>query len=85
MTGSDGIGLTGSGSASVDIADSDFAACALAGATFTEECTGRLVNCSVTDSKGRGVVHNGLVDLVSLRTSLPVVRQAEQPAEPAPP
>ncbi|WP_406058053.1 right-handed parallel beta-helix repeat-containing protein [Streptomyces sp. NBC_01077] len=84
VTGSDGIGLTGSGSASVDIADSDFAACALAGATFTEECTGRLVNCSVTDSKGRGVVHNGLVDLVSLRTSLPVVRQAEQPAEPAP-
>ncbi|WP_137991816.1 right-handed parallel beta-helix repeat-containing protein [Streptomyces vilmorinianum] len=84
VTGSDGIGLCGKDTAYLDVANSTFADCALAGAVFQEECGGRLVDCSVSGTQGQAVQHNGRVDLVALRTTLAVVRTADHPAEPAP-
>ncbi|MFF8604798.1 right-handed parallel beta-helix repeat-containing protein [Streptomyces sp. NPDC015346] len=75
VTGSGALGLYGRDSAYVDVADSEFAECASAGAGFDDTCGGRLVDCVVSGTEGVAVRDNGLVDLVSLRTSLPVVRQ----------
>ncbi|MEU6879537.1 right-handed parallel beta-helix repeat-containing protein [Streptomyces sp. NPDC046712] len=83
VTGSDGIGLCGKDSAYLDVAESAFADCAIAGAVFDDECGGRLADCSVTGTRGKGVQHNGRVDLVALHTSLPVVRKPDRQAEPA--
>ncbi|MFB7354400.1 right-handed parallel beta-helix repeat-containing protein [Streptomyces gardneri] len=88
VTGSEGLGLFGTGSAYLDVVDSTFTDCAVAGASFDEKAAGRLAGCTVdsTDgASGTGAVavrHNGLVDLTSLRTSLPVVRHKEKPATP---
>ncbi|OQD53560.1 stage V sporulation protein K [Streptomyces phaeoluteigriseus] len=83
VTGSEAFGLCGTESAYVDVADSRFDDCAAAGVTFDESGGGRLVNCSVTGTRGVGVQHNGRVDLVSLHTSRPVVERVPEPA-PAP-
>ncbi|MFI9207246.1 right-handed parallel beta-helix repeat-containing protein [Streptomyces sp. NPDC053253] len=81
VTGSEGLGAFGTGSAYVDITDGTFTDCAVA-ASFDEKAAGRLVDCVVNGTGGVAVRHNGLVDLVSLRTSLPVVRHKEKPAAP---
>jgi hypothetical protein len=52
------------------------------GARFEDRCGGRLVDCAVNGTQGAAVLHNGRVDLASLRTSLPVVEQPEEPAGP---
>lgn len=80
VTGSEAFGLCGTESAYVDVADSRFDDCAAAGVTFDESGGGRLVNCSVTGTRGVGVQHNGRVDLVSLHTSRPVVERVPEPA-----
>ncbi|MCX4980764.1 right-handed parallel beta-helix repeat-containing protein [Streptomyces sp. NBC_00572] len=84
VTDSEGIGLCGRDASYVDVAHSTFADCAVAGAVFDHGCSGRLVDCSVSGTKGKAVQHNGNVELVSLRTSLPVVRKSAPPAEPPP-
>ncbi|MGW7366667.1 right-handed parallel beta-helix repeat-containing protein [Streptomyces sp. NPDC054841] len=81
VTGSDALGLAGKDSAYLDVADSEFADCAHVGATFQDLSAGRLVDCSVTGTRGVAVQDNGRVDLVALRTSLPVVKQIEEPVE----
>ncbi|MFE7648812.1 right-handed parallel beta-helix repeat-containing protein [Streptomyces phaeoluteigriseus] len=83
VTGSEAFGLCGTESAYVDVADSLFDDCAASGVTFDESGGGRLVNCSVTGTRGVGVQHNGRVDLVSVHTSRPVVERVPEPA-PAP-
>lgn len=81
--GSEGFGL-GAESAYVDVADCRFHDCDGAGVSVLGSGGGRLVNCSVTGTNGLGVLHNGLVELVSLRTSLRVVERTDQPAAPPP-
>ncbi|MFB7589929.1 right-handed parallel beta-helix repeat-containing protein [Streptomyces sp. NPDC056169] len=81
VTGSEALGMYGTGSAYVDVTRGTFTDCALAGASFDEKAAGRLVECAVNGTGAEAVRHNGLVDLVELRTSLPVVRSKE----PAPP
>ncbi|MFG2207396.1 right-handed parallel beta-helix repeat-containing protein [Streptomyces sp. NPDC048638] len=81
VTGSEAFGLCGKDSAYLDVANSEFADCAAAGASFDDTCGGRLVDCAVNGTRGVAVQDNGRVDLVSLRTSLPVVKQATEPAE----
>ena len=82
VTGSARLGLSCRDSVYVDVADSQFHDCAT-GVSFEGSAGGRLVDCSVTgEAQGAAVLHNGLVELVSLRTSLRVV---ERPTEPAPP
>ncbi|MFE0648000.1 right-handed parallel beta-helix repeat-containing protein [Streptomyces sp. NPDC059534] len=83
VTGSEGVGVSGKDSAYLDVEQSDFTDCAVAGAVFCEGASGRFADCSVNGTEGRAVVHNGHVDLHALRTSLPVVRKAA-PAAPAP-
>ncbi|MCT4352809.1 right-handed parallel beta-helix repeat-containing protein [Streptomyces sp. Je 1-79] len=75
VTGSEGAGLSGSESGYLDVADSAFTGCATAGAAFADRSAGRLVDCSVDGPEGPAVLHNGRVELVGLRTSLPVVRK----------
>lgn len=82
VTGSKAFGLCGTHSAYLDVADSRFDDCAAAGVTFDESGGGRLVNCSVTGTKGAAVQHNGRVELVSLSTSLPVVERTTATPEP---
>lgn len=82
VTGSEAFGLCCTESAYVDVADSRFDDCAAAGVAFDESSGGRLVNCSVTGTTGAAVQHNGRVDLVSLRTSRPVVERSPEPAPP---
>ncbi|MFF2438882.1 right-handed parallel beta-helix repeat-containing protein [Streptomyces sp. NPDC058107] len=77
VTGSEGVGLCGTDSAYLDVVNSAFVDCTVAGASFQGTCGGRLVDCSVTGTQGAAVKDNGRVDLVSLRTSLPVVKQIE--------
>ncbi|WP_030971861.1 right-handed parallel beta-helix repeat-containing protein [Streptomyces sp. NRRL S-1824] len=77
VTGSEGVGLCGTDSANLDVVNSAFVDCTVAGASFQGTCGGRLVDCSVTGTQGAAVQDNGRVDLVSLRTSLPVVKQIE--------
>lgn len=84
VRGSEGTGLTGAGSAYLDVADSEFAECASASVLFADDSAGRLVNCSVPGTRGTAVKHNGRVDLVSLRTSLPVVEEKVHTVEPTP-
>ncbi|WP_329120832.1 right-handed parallel beta-helix repeat-containing protein [Streptomyces sp. NBC_01353] len=84
VNGSEGTGLTGAGSAYLDVADSEFTDCAEMGAVFADDSAGRVVNCSVNGTQGTAVVHNGRVDLVSLRTSLPVVHKTVRTVEPTP-
>ncbi|MFC9245933.1 right-handed parallel beta-helix repeat-containing protein [Streptomyces sp. NPDC057136] len=84
VTGSEGFGLCGTDSARLDVVNSEFVDCATAGAGFYGTCSGRLVDCSVTGARGVAVQDNGRVDLVSLRTSLPVVKLTEKPVEPPP-
>ncbi|MFJ8659050.1 right-handed parallel beta-helix repeat-containing protein [Streptomyces sp. NPDC093795] len=79
---SEGAGVSASDSGYADVAHSEFTDCASAGAVFTDEGGGRLVDCAVNGTEGPAVRHNGRVELVSLRTSLPVVQI--RPAEPAP-
>ncbi|MBP0461143.1 right-handed parallel beta-helix repeat-containing protein [Streptomyces montanisoli] len=81
VTGSEAFGLYGTHSARVDVVDSEFADCAAGGAHFDGTCGGRLANCSVSGSQGVAVQHNGLVSLVSLRTSLPITKLVAPPAE----
>ncbi|MFH9722009.1 right-handed parallel beta-helix repeat-containing protein [Streptomyces sp. NPDC017254] len=84
VTDSEGIGICARDSAYLDVANSTFTDCAVAGAVFGGECSGRLADCSVNGTRGKAVQHNGQVELVSLRTSLPVVREAAPPPGPAP-
>lgn len=84
VTGSEGTGLTGSGSSFLDVADSEFTDCAKAGAVFADESAGRLVDCSVNGTRGSAVVDNGRVERVRLRTSLPVVHQTIRTVEQTP-
>ncbi|MEW1753146.1 right-handed parallel beta-helix repeat-containing protein [Streptomyces angustmyceticus] len=84
VTGSEAFGLCGKDSAYLDVADSEFADCAAAGASFDDTCGGRLVDCSVRGTRGVAVQDNGRVDLVALRTSLPVVRRTTEPPAPPP-
>ncbi|MET9361079.1 right-handed parallel beta-helix repeat-containing protein [Streptomyces sp. NPDC006632] len=81
VTGSEAFGLCGTDSARLDVVNSEFADCATAGASFQDTCGGRMVDCSVRGTRGVAVQDNGRVDLVSLRTSLPVVKQLAKPAE----
>jgi hypothetical protein len=81
VTGSEGVGLCGTDSAYLDVVNSAFVDCSVAGASFQGTCGGRLVDCSVNGTQGAAVQDNGLVDLVSLRTSLPVVKQITKPVE----
>ncbi|MFC8276490.1 right-handed parallel beta-helix repeat-containing protein [Streptomyces sp. NPDC057271] len=80
VTGSEALGLYGKDSAYLDVTRGAFTECAAVGAAFDDECGGRLVDCSVSGSGGTAVRHNGRVDLISLDTSLPVVRN-EEPVE----
>ncbi|WP_328318016.1 right-handed parallel beta-helix repeat-containing protein [Streptomyces sp. NBC_00388] len=84
VTGSGGFGIGGTDTARLDVVDSEFTDCATAGASFDGTCGGRLVNCSVRGTQGVAVRDNGLVDLVSLHTSLPVVKHIEKPVEQPP-
>ena len=84
VTGSEGLGMYATGSAYADVTDSTFTDCALAGVSFDEKASGRLADCAVDGTGGPAVIHNGLVDLTALRTSLPVVRHKEKPAGPPP-
>ncbi|CAO0825012.1 hypothetical protein SMICM17S_13074 [Streptomyces microflavus] len=77
-----GLTLGGSDSAHLDVADSEFTDCAVVGVSFGDRSAGRLADCSVEGTRGDGVRHNGLVELVSLRTSLPVVEQDTEPVVP---
>ncbi|MCX4766213.1 hypothetical protein OG562_35600 [Streptomyces sp. NBC_01275] len=71
-------------SAYADVVGSRFADCEYGGVHFGASGRGRLVDCTVTGTKGVAVVDNGRVDLVSLHTSLPVVQEsADEPAVPA--
>ncbi|MDX3312978.1 right-handed parallel beta-helix repeat-containing protein [Streptomyces sp. ME08-AFT2] len=81
VTGAQSYGLCGTGSAFVDVAGSRFEDCAATGLRFDESCGGRLVDCSVTGTSKTAVQHTGRVQLVSLRTTLPV----KEITEPAPP
>ncbi|MYR94615.1 MULTISPECIES: right-handed parallel beta-helix repeat-containing protein [unclassified Streptomyces] len=85
VSGSGTIGLSGSDFAYLDVADSEFSDCAAVAVSLRERAGGRLVNCTVAGEPGTGVRHNGLVDLVSLHTSLPVVEEeSTEPAGPPP-
>ncbi|MEU9298358.1 right-handed parallel beta-helix repeat-containing protein [Streptomyces sp. NPDC048266] len=84
VNGSEGTGLAASGSGYMDVGNSEFTDCASAGATFADESGGRLVDCAVNGTQGRAVLHNGRVELVSLRTSLPVVRETVRTVEQTP-
>ncbi|WP_225803575.1 right-handed parallel beta-helix repeat-containing protein [Streptomyces sp. NK15101] len=84
VNGSAGTGLTGSESGYLDVADSEFTDCAGAGAAFADQSSGRLVDCSVNGAEGPAVLHNGRVELVSLQTSLPVVRKAVRTVDQTP-
>ncbi|MEJ8654204.1 right-handed parallel beta-helix repeat-containing protein [Streptomyces sp. MS1.AVA.3] len=81
VTGSEAFGLCGKDDAYLDVVNSEFVDCAAAGASFDDSCGGRLVDCSVQGTRGVAVQGNGRVDLVSLRTSLPVVKQVTKPVE----
>ncbi|MFD3423492.1 right-handed parallel beta-helix repeat-containing protein [Streptomyces decoyicus] len=81
VTGSEAFGLCGKDDAYLDVANREFVDCAAAGASFDDSCGGRLVDCSVQGTRGVAVQDNGRVDLVSLRTPLPVVEQVTKPAE----
>ncbi|MEU7112146.1 right-handed parallel beta-helix repeat-containing protein [Streptomyces sp. NPDC046182] len=80
VTGSGALGVYGRDSAYLDVTRGVFTDCAAVGAAFDDECGGRLVDCSVSGPGDTAVRHNGRVDLVSLSTSLPVVRN-EEPVE----
>ncbi|MGW4161680.1 right-handed parallel beta-helix repeat-containing protein [Streptomyces sp. NPDC004788] len=84
VTGSDGLGLCGRDSAYLDVAHSEFRDCAVAGAAFEGTCSGTFTDCSISGRGEKAVRHNGRVDLIDLRTSLPVVRQTDEVPEPAP-
>ncbi|MFI6418080.1 right-handed parallel beta-helix repeat-containing protein [Streptomyces sp. NPDC050842] len=85
VNGSAGTGLTGSESGYLDVADSEFTDCASAGAVFADQSSGRLVDCAVNGPEGTpAVLDNGRADLVSLRTSLPVVRKTVRTVEQTP-
>ncbi|WSA00129.1 right-handed parallel beta-helix repeat-containing protein [Streptomyces sp. NBC_00841] len=81
VSGSEAIGLYGQDSAYLDVANSEFVDCAAAGVSFNDASGGRLVDCSVNGTQGVAVQDNGRVDLVSLRTSLPIVKQIVKPVE----
>ena len=81
VTGSEAFGLYGAGSARLDVVNGEFVDCAAGGARFDGTCGGRMVDCSVTGTQGVAVQNNGRVDLVALRTSLPVVEQIPQSVE----
>ncbi|WP_225095376.1 right-handed parallel beta-helix repeat-containing protein [Streptomyces sp. CoH27] len=74
------VGLCGTDSAYLDVADSRFADCADSGMTVLGTSTGRLADCRVTGSRGTAVQHNGRVELIALDTPLRVVEQAPEPA-----
>ncbi|MFI8522189.1 right-handed parallel beta-helix repeat-containing protein [Streptomyces sp. NPDC085481] len=82
VTGTEGIGLMAKDSARLDVADSAFGDCAVAGALFQDEAAGRFADCAVTGTRGVAVVHRGLVELVSLRTSLRIVVKEPEPEPP---
>ncbi len=83
VTGSDGLGVFARDSARLEAVDAALADCAVSGASFVDRAGGRLEDCSVTGTGQLGVLHNGLVDLVGLRTSLPVLEKAVR-TEPGP-
>lgn len=84
VTGSASFGIAGKDSALLDVADSRFDDCGSFGASFDDAAGGRLVNCSVTGTKGKAVRDNGSVELVALRTSLPIMDKSTPPATPPP-
>jgi hypothetical protein len=80
VAGSGGFGLAGQGSAHLDVTNSEFADTTAAGVALGDSCAGRLEDCSVTGTRGVGVVDNGRVQLISLRSSLPVTERTPEPA-----
>ncbi|MEU8616319.1 right-handed parallel beta-helix repeat-containing protein [Streptomyces sp. NPDC048623] len=84
VDGSAASGLFGQDNARVDVSESEFADCELAGVFLRGEVGGRLVGCTVSGTRGVGVWHNGLVSLVALESSLPVKEWVEK-ENPAPP
>jgi hypothetical protein len=83
VTDADGVGLLGRDSAFLDVAASRFADCAV-GIAAQGESRGRVADCSVTGTGNQAAQHNGLIELVSLDTSLPVVESAPETAAPPP-
>ncbi|MDX3577093.1 right-handed parallel beta-helix repeat-containing protein [Streptomyces sp. FL07-04A] len=81
VTGAQSYGLCGTGSAYLDVVGGRFEDCAATGVRCDEKCGGRLADCCVTGTSGTAVQHNGRVQLVSLRTALPV-REITEPAPP---
>ena len=71
-------GLRGQDSAYFDIQDSEFADARYVGVSVDGSAGGRLTRCSVTGSEGVGVVDNGRVQLIDLRSALPVTEQAPE-------
>ncbi|MGW6985407.1 right-handed parallel beta-helix repeat-containing protein [Streptomyces sp. NPDC054932] len=83
VTGSDGLGVFARDSARLEVVGATLADCKVSGASFVDRSGGRLENCSVTGAGQLGVLHNGLVDLTGVRTSLPVLEKAVR-TEPGP-
>ncbi|MEV7512504.1 right-handed parallel beta-helix repeat-containing protein [Streptomyces sp. NPDC091201] len=83
VSGSDGLGVFARDTARLEVVGAVLADCAVGGATFADRSVGRLADCSVTGEGQLGVLHNGLVDLGGLRTTLPVVEK-EVRTEPGP-
>nr|WP_308288020.1 right-handed parallel beta-helix repeat-containing protein [Streptomyces corallincola] len=81
--GSGAFGLYGTDNSQLDVSKAVFADCDKAGACYDGTSRGRLTDCAVTGTRGIGVQHNGLVSLVSLDTSLPVVHK-DIPPTPSP-
>lgn len=72
-------GLAGQDSALLDVKDSEFTDTRHIGITTSGSCAGQLLRCTVTGDRGSAVVHNGLVQLNDLRSSLPVTERAPEP------
>ncbi|MFJ6496216.1 right-handed parallel beta-helix repeat-containing protein [Streptomyces virginiae] len=83
VTGSDGLGVFARDTARLEIVDATLVDCAVSGASFVDDSGGRLEGCSVTGTGQLGALHNGLVDLAGLSTSLPVLEKAVR-TEPGP-
>jgi nitrous oxidase accessory protein NosD len=72
-------GLRGQDSAYLSVQDSEFADTRYVGVSVGDSCGGRLVNCLVTGSQGASVVDNDRIQLIGLRSSLPVTKEAPKP------
>ncbi|MFJ3900033.1 right-handed parallel beta-helix repeat-containing protein [Streptomyces sp. NPDC090025] len=78
VTGSEAIGLMGSETGVLDVRDSEFTDCAAVGVLVVGDSVARLVDCGVSGTGEAAVHHSGHVDLVGLRTELPVTRMKKE-------